>query len=59
MTEQQVRQQGERILKESLAQHRQAQVREVLSQAKSHRSRRDRTCGVYCDHSKWARYKSC
>ena len=36
-TEQQVRQQGERILKDSLAQHRQAQVKEVLSQAKSNR----------------------
>jgi peptide subunit release factor 1 (eRF1) len=36
-TEQQVRQQGDRILKDSLAQHRQAQVKEVLSQAKSNR----------------------
>jgi peptide subunit release factor 1 (eRF1) len=36
-TEQQVRQQGERILNDSLAQHRQAQVKEVLSQAKSNR----------------------
>jgi peptide subunit release factor 1 (eRF1) len=36
-TDQQVRQQGERILKDSLAQHCKAQVKEVLSQAKSNR----------------------
>jgi peptide subunit release factor 1 (eRF1) len=37
VTEQQVREQGERILKESLAQHRQDQVKEALSQARSDR----------------------
>jgi peptide subunit release factor 1 (eRF1) len=37
MSEQQVREQGECILRESLAQHRQDQVREVLNQAKSNR----------------------
>lgn len=37
MTDKQVREQGERILKESLAQHRHDQVKEVLNQAKSDR----------------------
>ena len=35
VTEEQVREQGERILRESLTQHRHDQVREVLSQARS------------------------
>jgi peptide subunit release factor 1 (eRF1) len=35
VTEEQVRQQGDRIVRESLAQHRHEQVREVLSQARS------------------------
>ena len=35
VTEEQVREQGERILRESLAQHRHEQVKEVLDQAKS------------------------
>jgi peptide chain release factor subunit 1 len=34
VTEEQVREQGERVLKESLAQHRHQQVREVLGQAR-------------------------
>ena len=37
VTEQQMREQGDRILKETLAQHRRDQVREVLSQARSNR----------------------